>query len=208
MLPVRLLNRYWGLRHGESEANVAGIVLSDPARGVDGYGLTARGREQVRRTVAAADLSRPVRVITSDFARARQSADEAAALLEARVEVEAALRERWFGVWEGTPNTNYPRVWTQDAVDPTHTADGVESVVAVLERALGLVRRLEEEAARRGAGEAILLVSHGDTLQILETGLLGACPGSHRERVAWVNAEVRPLRLAPPLSGPPAARLV
>ncbi len=192
--------RVFGLRHGESLANVEGIVLSDPARGCAGFGLTARGRAQVRAAVAAAALPAPVQVVSSDFLRARESAEEAAAALGgAPVELARELRERWFGAWEGTSNVNYTRVWERDALDPEHTEQGVESVTSVLARALALVRRLTAEP-RAGS---LLLVSHGDTLQILETGLLGLDPRTHRARVPWVNAELR--ALGPPSGSPGAA---
>ena len=46
--PENLRNRYIGLRHGQSEANVAGIISSDPKIGSETHGLTALGRFQGR----------------------------------------------------------------------------------------------------------------------------------------------------------------
>ena len=40
------------MRHGESEANVAGVIVSDPEQGCHGYGLTEKGRLQVLHSVA------------------------------------------------------------------------------------------------------------------------------------------------------------
>ena len=44
-------NKYLIMRHGESEANVAGLIVSDPAIGCERYGLTELGRQQVLRSV-------------------------------------------------------------------------------------------------------------------------------------------------------------
>ena len=44
-LPLK--NRYFAMRHGQSEANAAGIIVSDPANGCPRYGLTPLGRQQV-----------------------------------------------------------------------------------------------------------------------------------------------------------------
>lgn len=42
-----LRNRYFFvMRHGESEANVLGVAVGDPRRGLEGFGLTDMGRRQ------------------------------------------------------------------------------------------------------------------------------------------------------------------
>jgi hypothetical protein len=41
-------NAFFGIRHGESEANVAGLIVSAPEVGTQKYGLTERGRRQVQ----------------------------------------------------------------------------------------------------------------------------------------------------------------
>jgi glucosyl-3-phosphoglycerate phosphatase len=51
--------------------------------------------------------------------------------------------------------------------------DGIEPVTAVFERAVTLIAALEREHS----GRDILLVSHGDTLAILQAGFLGIAPG-------------------------------
>jgi hypothetical protein len=47
-IPKGLKNRYFALRHGQSEANVENIISSLPARGTTIHGLTQLGREQAR----------------------------------------------------------------------------------------------------------------------------------------------------------------
>lgn len=195
MIPRPLRNRYLAQRHGESEANVAGIVLSDPAEGVPRWGLTARGRAQVPDALATARAAGLLaaagpllRVLTSDFRRARETAELSAELLGAHPpRLEPALRERAFGVHEGLGNERYAAVWARDREDPEHTEAGVESARAATARACALIARLEGA----GAGATYLLVSHGDTLQLLQTAFLGLSPASHRERPHWAPAEVR-----------------
>ena len=41
--PPPLHNKYYGLRHGESMANLEGIISSDPGRGTTMHGLTETG---------------------------------------------------------------------------------------------------------------------------------------------------------------------
>jgi probable phosphoglycerate mutase len=121
----------------------------------------------------------------------------------AEVTVAEALRERSFGDLEGDTVASYARVWEADEADEAGEANkadqegaghplGVEPAAAVLDRVTALVADLE----RRHAGRDILLVSHGDTLQILEAGFLRLDPSRHRRLAPLATAEIRELRLA------------
>ena len=46
--PPALHNKYYGLRHGESMANLEGIISSDPGRGTTIHGLTETGRKHIQ----------------------------------------------------------------------------------------------------------------------------------------------------------------
>jgi probable phosphoglycerate mutase len=61
----------------------------------------------------------------------------------------------------------------------------------VLDRATALIADLE----RRYSGRDILLVSHGDTLQILQAGFLRMDPARHRQVPHLETAEIRQLDL-------------
>jgi broad specificity phosphatase PhoE len=195
----RLANRFSVMRHGQSKANAAGIIVSriDNDRRGD-YGLSEAGRQQV--LAAAGDCGLPASTVicSSDFSRARQTADIVRACLgapevviEPGVIIERALRERYFGDWEGSTTGNYARVWAADEANAGQTADNVEPVSAVLDRATALIADLE----RRYSGRDILLVSHGDTLQILQAGFLRTDPSRHRSLPHLETAEIRRLRL-------------
>ena len=106
------------------------------------------------------------------------------------------MRERYFGDWEGSTTGNYARVWAADEANAGQTADNVEPVSAVLERTTALITDLE----RRYSGRDILLVSHGDTLQILTAGFLRMDPSRHRSLPPLETAEIRRLRLKERLS--------
>jgi len=203
----RLANRYHAMRHGQSRANVAGIIVSGiETDRLGDWGLSELGREQARAAAAACGLPPDTLICSSDFSRARQTAEIVRARLGAPpVVVAVALRERSFGDLEGTATGNYARVWAADeavmgdagtgetatAAHSAGTGGGVEPVTAVLDRATGLVADLE----RRYAGRDILLVSHGDTLQILQAGFLRMDPAAHRRLPPLRIAEIRALRL-------------
>jgi glucosyl-3-phosphoglycerate phosphatase len=78
-------------------------------------------------------------------------------------------------------------VWAADEVSPDHREGHVESANAVLARVTAFIITLEQ----RYAGRDILLVSHGDTLQILQTGFWRMSPGRHRELPHIEPAEIR-----------------
>ena len=190
-----LRNEYYALRHGWSKANEAGVIVSriDSGARIE-YGLHATGQEQASAAGEAfRDIvgERPVAVLSSDFSRTFQTAKIVAAAVGADVVAEPALRERDFGDFELGPNTAYDQVWARDAVDATHTAWGVEAASAVLERAAGAVQRVE--GAREG--HVVLLVSHGDCLQILQTAFAGVDVSAHRSLPHLETCELRRLAL-------------
>ena len=72
----------------------------------------------------------------------------------------------------------------------------MEAAAAVLERAAGAVKRVE--GAREG--HAVLLVSHGDCLQILQTAFAGVDVSAHWSLPHLETCELRRLELLGGLS--------
>lgn len=179
------------LRHGQSEANVLGLIASSPEIGITSYGLTNEGREQVKRSLAKHRdrLSEVRQIYCSDFRRTRETAQLAAQILDVPVQQTPELRERFFGDWDGHSDDNYQRVWAADAQDPKHKKWQVESVAEVAQRMTGFVASLD----KLDPEQACLLVSHGDPLQILITALLDGDLSRHRELDPLQTAEIRPL---------------
>jgi len=191
---TKLSNRYFVLRHGRSDANEKDLIVSDPEIGTKRYGLAAAGKEQAKKSVARAKqaniLDDATIIITSDFLRARETAAIARQILGAgEVAIATELRERYFGEWEMTSGENYHKVWADDQNDASHTNHGVESAGAVQDRVTSLIAALES----RFANQKILLVSHGDALQILQTGFEKVSPALHRSQPHLETAEIREL---------------
>ncbi|XP_062511496.1 2,3-bisphosphoglycerate-dependent phosphoglycerate mutase-like [Corticium candelabrum] len=194
-------NSYFLLRHGESEANKAGIIVSDPKLGVTAFGLTELGKIQARK--AAADLKfhiskqnlrhTDVVIASSDFKRAYETAYVVFERLdkEATLRTDIRLRERYFGDFDTKSNENYEIVWREDAVSSLHTKFSVESVASVQTRALAAVTELDATFSQK----VIVLVAHGDTLQILQTAFLGVEACRHRELPPLATAELRQVAL-------------
>ncbi|MGM0536808.1 MAG: histidine phosphatase family protein [Pseudomonadota bacterium] len=184
--PGQWHNRYLLMRHGHSQANQQGLIISSPERGLAGYGLSSLGREQLDGLLTDWRWATPARILHSDFLRTTETAECIAQHFGLRLEAEARLRERHFGGFEGEGDNRYAEVWQRDALDPAHRYAGVESVVEVAARMRGVIDLLE----RRHAGDTLLLVSHGDPLQILLTAVEGRELGRHRQRAALAPASI------------------
>jgi GrpB-like predicted nucleotidyltransferase (UPF0157 family) len=189
---TELRNRYFLMRHGQSKANVAKVIVSSLATDQNGdYGLTARGREQALTAAVKSGLPHDTVIFASGFARARETAEIVRERVGApRVTVAGALRERYFGDWEVADTASYETVWADDQAG--RTEHGVEPVTAILDRTTAFVADVETAHA----GQTILLVSHGDALQILQAGFLKLNPRSHRGIRHLETAEIRPVSLA------------
>lgn len=190
-MKLQLKNRYFVMRHGRSLANEQDIIVSWPENGVlSEYGLSEEGRSQVEAVANDCDLSRNILIYSSDFSRACQTAEIVRESLGARpVTKTQLLRERNFGDWEKTPQRNYEKVWRLDNSHAQQYIGGVEAPLAVLLRLRRLLLNIEEEYSDKD----ILLVSHGDTLQILQAGLSGFDPSLHRAMPHIDTAEIRRL---------------
>jgi len=184
--------------------------------------LTDLGREQAAAAsadlcaaieAAAARRGAPFRAIvafTSDFTRARETADIClAGLSEMKVSgkevgpltagIRTELRERWFGTLDNTVVTNYNMVWPKDMKNARSDAGfECESVEKVVLRLQSLINSLESEYE----DAAIAVFSHADTVQIFQTWMSGADVRKFSQ-FRFKNGEVRELVLNNPDSLPP-----
>lgn len=197
-------NTYYMLRHGQSLANVEGIISSSPAVATVKHGLSEEGRAQAQRAAEQfAELARgrATAIVSSDFLRAKETAQIVADRLALEslaqplhlgaVMLDERLRERCFGEFDGRGIEFYNRVWEEDLADGSHTLFGVESVASVASRTTSLLASLEEELPAEQRPWLVLLVAHGDVLQILQTTALALEPRVHRSIAHLGTAELR-----------------
>jgi broad specificity phosphatase PhoE len=171
-------NRYYAFRHGESLANVAGIIVSDPSVGTVKYGLSEKGRRQVKESLSEADaFDADSLVVSSDFRRTAETAEIIRQVIGAGpVLFDIRLRERFFGGWEGASHENYSKAWKKDACDPDQVFNGAESTNSVRERMWAVIQSLEDTYSEK----TIILVSHGDPLMLLQTAFHAMESTEHR----------------------------
>ena len=183
------------MRHGHSEANEAGIVVSDPDLGTTGFGLSREGVGQVELTLSTnRELDQDTLIISSDFKRAWETAELMHTKLGCTCPLitDRRLRERYFGRHDGGSDSIYPQVWEMDRIDPSHTRNEIESADAVMQRAVDLIVELERDYRNI----KIVLVAHGDVLQILQTAFARLSAGQHRDQPHLGTGELRRLELA------------
>jgi len=187
-----LRNRFFLLRHGRSEANEAGLIVSDPVRGAQSYGLTTQGSDQVETSVNTAAqvclADSVLSVVSSPFLRAQETAQIAARIWALpSFETDDRLRERSCGRFEMAQDESYEQVWAQDRIDPEHRQGGVESVTDVWTRSCSLVQELDQGAT----DTTFVLVTHGDVASALLCGASREDLRRHRELYALHCAEMR-----------------
>ena len=191
---TQLNNRYYVMRHGHSLGNQQGIIVSHPQNGCAGFGLSEQGRDQVQASLQMDSLlDTNTLIVSSDFNRALESAAITRQALNSKspIETDIRLRERNFGELELGPDSAYQAVWQHDKQDPDSSHRAVESVNQVMSRVTGLIVDLE----RRFVDTSLLLVSHGDALQILQTAFAGRDASTHRQLQHLQTAEIRCMRL-------------
>ncbi|MFA5504970.1 MAG: histidine phosphatase family protein [Vulcanimicrobiota bacterium] len=186
-----MVNHYYLMRHGESLANRQSLIISDPKAGRELYGLSDKGKEQARAAAQESSLPRYTMIVSSDFCRARETAQIVKETLKCKPEItlQPGLRERFFGKLEGRATEEYKLVWVADSKDPHHTPYGAESPRHLAYR----LRRVIEGLEKQYQGATILLVSHGDPLRFLQLEMAGRDLTEHMEIKHFQPAEIRQL---------------
>jgi probable phosphoglycerate mutase len=164
------------MRHGQSEANALGIIVSSPAIAIRQYGITEKGRQQVEAVIKThKGLDKNTLIFCSDFRRTKQTAILVRKLLNAGpIHQTSKLREHFFGEWEGSSDKNYDRIWRENPKS-ADSIKGVESIDGVVERTTSFVAMLEKEYS----GKKILLVTHGDPMKMLLLSFENKNPEKH-----------------------------
>ena len=189
-----LANRYFAIRHGNSLANQQGIIVSHPENGVPGYGLSETGQSQVLESLARdKQLDSTALIVSSDFRRARETAEIIHQQLNSETPLcfDPRLRERNFGELELGPDNAYERIWAKDKISADNRPATVESANQVMTRVSDLIRDYENSYVDM----TLLLVSHGDALQILQTAFCKQDAETHRQQLHLETAEIRQLIL-------------
>jgi broad specificity phosphatase PhoE len=167
----------WLVRHGESTWNASGLVQGQ----AEGPVLTARGRTQAEAVAERLQSLRIRTLVTSDLARAQETASIIGEKLRLASHSDAALRERHFGAAEGAPidalGTDWSGVKDGRVVDAEARPPGGESIADLSQRVCDFYRRLE----RRALVGDVLAVTHGGVIRVT----LAQCDDIPITRMPW-----------------------
>jgi broad specificity phosphatase PhoE len=158
-------------RHGETAWNAEGRL-----QGHTDVPLNARGRAQALALAAVLADRQLCRIVTSDLSRARETGELCAAALGlAPPTVDARLRERGFGTFEGRTKADLARtepvLWRKWTSDPHASPPGGESYLALAERLAAGIGHVASSYAQ--PERPVLVVSHGAALRAFLAVALG-----------------------------------
>lgn len=140
---------FYFVRHGESEANAAGILATPDVK------LTATGIEQARKTGQDLKQIGITKIVCSPMLRTQQTAETIASELGMpldHVEVIEELRERSMGQLEGKPRTHEP-LW-YILMDEERSAESTDDLLARMSKCYQKLKALSKD-------DTILAVGHG-----------------------------------------------
>jgi probable phosphoglycerate mutase len=171
--------RLYLARHGETQLTAEGRFS-----GAVGVELSDEGRRQAARLGARLADEGLVAAYSSSLSRAAETARIVAGACGMMPELRDGLREISHGRWEGLTRreveSRYGDEYAAWEEDPfTFAPEGGESGVAVLARALPVIR----EIVTAHRGERVLVVSHKATLRLLISSLLGFDARGYRDRL-------------------------
>jgi broad specificity phosphatase PhoE len=157
------------VRHGQTACNVDAIW-----HGWDECELTQDGLAQARAVGARLAKESIAAVYSSPSRRAMQTAEQVAAPHGLKPVPDLGLRERNAGEFEGIAVNEvvarHPTVWEERNADYWNwRPPGGESFQELLDRVLGVVRRLETERA----GQTVAIATHMGPVRVLTSYLTG-----------------------------------
>lgn len=155
--------RVIAVRHGETAWNAETRL-----QGQLDIPLNARGREQARRVGMALLHDQPDVIVSSDLARARETAEAIAHSAGLPLTTDVGLRERCFGIFEGHTYAEVEQRWPEQALrwrqrDPAWGPEAGETLQGFFDRSVACATRL----AAAHPGQTVVLVAHGGVLDCL-----------------------------------------
>jgi len=178
-------------RHGQTAWNAAGRV-----QGQTDIDLTDLGRAQAEAAAPKLAEQHPDLIVSSDLRRAADTAAALAAITGLPVALDARLRERHHGIWEGLTNTEITSRWPAEAERWRAGLPVGLNIEEPDELGKRVVTALQDIAGR-APGATIVVTSHGAAIRRATGVLLGWPDPATRTLGAIANCHWVDLRLDP-----------
>ena len=174
------------IRHGQTDFNASRVVQYPHTP------LSARGREQARRVGERLKTAPIDLVLSSDYTRAQQTAEDVAAGTGAPLELTASLRERNFGDLRGTAYVDLPENAFGDDYHPVN-GESWPQFHARVDQAWAEVLQVASRVER-----ALVVVTHGLVLNSLLDRVLSQPQDSTHDESVVSNTSVTIVERRPP----------
>lgn len=164
-MKMKLKNKYFLLRHGQTIYQTKKKNLVYPRSNKSKVNLTKRGENQVKKAAQELKKQKIDLIFTSDFFRTRQTAKITAKELKLEVNFDKRLRDLDWGVYRGVPKKE---VYCYFSRHPGHRfyqrPPQGESWSDCKKRMINFIKEIDKKYKNKN----ILIISHGDPLWLLE----------------------------------------
>ena len=161
-------NEYFLMRHGYSEKNEQNILSGTYPEKIE-YKLLPKGVKQVEASARKLKKENIDIIIASPLKRARQTAEIVGKEIGVKPQFDKQLLETNHGVFDQGTATAEREMFPDLTVMFERCSKNGETMTAVRKRMIGMIKECE----KKYKGKKIVLVSHGDPIWLLATGLSG-----------------------------------
>lgn len=175
-MAMKLKNKYFILRHGESLKNKLGVASSWPE--TIPYPLTENGKKQAKAAAKKLKNKKIDLIFTSDLLRTKQTAGIVGKALGIKPKPDKRLREINVGIFNNQPIEKVGDFWNKGEKLPPlkyyqarfkSAPKGGENYSQVEKRLVGFIKYTEKQYQSKN----ILIVSHERTLTLFEKAIYG-----------------------------------
>src|SRR3989344_2536493 len=196
---MKLNNKYFLLRHGESPINLKGLVSCWPE--IIYSPLTRKGAKQIKEAAKKLKKEKIGSIFSSDILRTKQTAEIVAKELGLKIKFDKRLRDVKLGILNGQHIKKAGKFWVKEGekLSPseyykrrfTVAPPGGENYVDIEKRMMSFL----EEVEKKHQGENVLVVGHKRPLTLLERMVFGWSQEKFIEKIVQgkeiKNGEIR-----------------
>ncbi|MDD4931186.1 MAG: class I tRNA ligase family protein [Candidatus Colwellbacteria bacterium] len=160
-------NKYFIMRHGESDSNVLNIFSSLPEK--TEINITKKGIREAEKAAKELKQSKIDVIYTSPLRRTMETAQILADKLKVEIIVDERLAEYSVGEWNGKPVEQFEEYMGPHINKFEKTPEGGENLRSVRARMISFMTDIDSSVKDKN----ILIISHGDPLWVMEGAIKG-----------------------------------
>jgi broad specificity phosphatase PhoE len=167
---MKLKNKYFLLRHGQTVYQRDGIRVNYPEGSEHTLEITPEGREMIKKSAEKLKPENIDLIFASPFLRTKQSSEIAANILGVKeINYDKRLVDIDMGVFVGKTYEEYENFFTEKKERFTKKPEGSETWNEIIDRLKSFLTEVEQKHENKN----ILVVSHADPVWLLAGVLRG-----------------------------------